>query len=68
MIEPPLDQLLTKVDSRYTLVVAAAKRARTIMTQDSESQEDKAMKSVTIALQEIQDGKVICSRTRPGAK
>jgi len=31
MIHPSLDQLLKQVDSRYTLVVAAAKRAREIM-------------------------------------
>lgn len=64
MIEPPLDQLLSQVDSRYSLVVAAAKRAREIMSQENMRQEEKAMKSVSIALEEIGNGKVKCVRAR----
>lgn len=68
MIDPSLDQLLTHVDSRYTLVVVAAKRAREIMAQDGDRQEDKAMKSVTHALEEICTGKVQYEQTRFGIK
>ena len=68
MIHPSLDQLLKQVDSRYTLVVTAAKRAREIMAQEGERQEDNAMKSVSIALEEISSGKIICERTSSGIK
>lgn len=30
LVYPPIDDLLAKVDSRYTLVIASAKRARQI--------------------------------------
>ena len=31
MVEPTIDELLTKADSKYSLVCAAAKRAREIV-------------------------------------
>ncbi len=40
IIQPPLDKLMEKVDSRYTLVIATAKRARQI-TDDPENKSDK---------------------------
>lgn len=64
MIEPPLDHLLSQVDSRYSLVVAASKRARDIMSQENLRQDEKSMKSVSIALAEIGSGKVKCVRAQ----
>ncbi|MTI79798.1 MAG: DNA-directed RNA polymerase subunit omega [Firmicutes bacterium] len=50
----PLDELLKKVDSRYSLVVAAAKRAR-LLTEENLLNENKEVrrKTVSRALEEI---------------
>ena len=37
MVEPGMDVLLTKVDSKYTLVSVSSKRARKIMEKDDVS-------------------------------
>lgn len=68
MIYPALDTLVDKVDSKYTLVVLAAKRAREIMDGDLPSVESKSNKQVTIALQEISQGKISYERTKTGIK
>lgn len=72
MNQPSLDELMHKVDSRYTLVVIAAKRAR-ILTEKREAQRDAvdgglARKPVTEALQEILDGDIKYRRTKQGIK
>ena len=36
IIEPPIDSLLEKVDSKYQLVIYAAKRARRLRTAKTE--------------------------------
>ncbi|MBP1991439.1 DNA-directed RNA polymerase subunit omega [Paenibacillus eucommiae] len=54
MLYPSIDKLLDKVDSKYSLVVAAAKRAR--MLRDgtkTELKNQKANKNVGIALEEL---------------
>ena len=61
MVEPGMDVLLTKVDSKYTLVSVSSKRARKIMEKDDGSMENP----VTVALNEIADGKVECMREEP---
>lgn len=58
MVTPPLEKLLTRVDSRYTLVVATAKRARQILDMQQKRGEYGPHKPVTRALCEIGDGKV----------
>ena len=68
MINPPLDELIKLVDSRYTLVVAAAKRARQILENKETEVDDKARKPVTIALQELMDGKLRYDRPKGGIK
>jgi DNA-directed RNA polymerase subunit omega len=68
MIQPSLDILVRKVDSKYTLVVAAAKRAREIMDGDPPMVEIRSNKPVTVALQEIADGKLGYERTKAGIK
>ncbi|RNC29468.1 MAG: DNA-directed RNA polymerase subunit omega [Candidatus Dichloromethanomonas elyunquensis] len=52
MRQPSLDILMSKVDSKYTLVVAAAKRARALMAA-STPDEFKDTKPVSRALEEI---------------
>jgi len=57
MNQPSLDILMSKVDSKYTLVVGAAKRARTLMTNSSVD-EYKDVKPVSRALEEIAQDKI----------
>lgn len=62
MNQPPIEQLLNKVDSRYSLVVSAARRARQILEGSPQLVEIDSTKPVTIALWEIGEGKVVPSR------
>jgi DNA-directed RNA polymerase subunit omega len=75
MIEPSIDDLLDKVDSKYTLVTLAAKRAREINSYYSQLGEGRGEfvpplvetgglrnKPLSIALQEISDDKVTFER------
>jgi DNA-directed RNA polymerase subunit omega len=61
MQQPSLDVLMRKVASKYELVVAASKRGR-MLTEGGQSQADgKQLKPVSIALNEIADGRLtIC--------
>lgn len=68
MIKPPLDVLLKKVDCKYTLAVIAAKRAREIMNGESPLVESDSNKPVTIAMEEIAEGKIVYQRTKTGIK
>lgn len=68
MIKPSLDALMKKVDSRYTLVVTASKRARLLMDGAPRLGEGKSVKPVTIALEEIGEGRVHYERTKEGIK
>lgn len=68
MIEPGISSLLTRVDSRYTLVVAAAKRARQITEGAHKLTECESEKPVTIAINEIDEQKITYIRTKSGIK
>ncbi|AIF51942.1 MULTISPECIES: DNA-directed RNA polymerase subunit omega [unclassified Pelosinus] len=68
MIHPSLDVLVTKVDSKYTLVVLAAKRARELMDGSVPMVESKSNKQVTIALEEVAQDKISYERTKSGIK
>lgn len=68
MINPSIDTLVTKVDSKYTLVVLAAKRAREIMDGSAPLVDSKSNKQVTIALEEIAQDKITYERTKSGIK
>ena len=76
MIEPKIDELLNHVDSRYTLVILAAKRAREINSYYNQLGEGRGefvpplvegmgSKPLAIALQEIAEGKVAFERLEP---
>lgn len=78
--EPEIDRLLDKVDSRFTLVIASAKRARQIneffnamrhqqLIQVPGPQVDtSSSKPLSIALQEISESKCVYQRTAEGIK
>lgn len=68
MIHPSLDVLVKKVDSKYTLVVLAAKRAREILDGNDPLVESKSNKQVTIALEEVANDKISYERTKTGIK
>lgn len=68
MIYPPLGNLLDKVDSRYTLVVAAAKRARQLADGAHKLTRANSDKPVTIAIHEIYENKINYVRTKSGIK
>jgi DNA-directed RNA polymerase subunit omega len=68
MIHPSLDVLANKVDSKYTLVVLTAKRAREIMGGDAATADSKSNKPVTLALEEIIQNHVSYERTKVGIK
>ena len=58
MVKPTVNELLEKVDDRYRLVVVTSKRARQL-AEGAESLTDKKEESfVTLAAQEIAEGKV----------
>jgi len=77
MIDPPIEVLLDKVDSKFTLVTLAAKRGRQVNSYFSQLGEGLgaivppqvasiARKPLSIALEEIAAGKVVAvwPRTR----
>ncbi|AEF94140.1 DNA-directed RNA polymerase subunit omega [Desulfotomaculum nigrificans CO-1-SRB] len=68
MNKPTLDELMTKVDSRYTLVVAAAKRARMLTEEEIKTNQPLEKKPVTMALEEIAAERVYYRRTKSGQK
>ena len=68
MIYPSLDVLVNKVDSKYTLVVLAAKRAREIMNGEGALVDSKSNKPVTVALEEVAQGRIVFERTKSGIK
>jgi len=64
MIEPPISSLLEKVDSRYTLVVETAKRARQLVEGAPKLTKVNSDKLVTIAINEIYENKVTYTRVK----
>jgi DNA-directed RNA polymerase subunit omega len=79
MIDPSIDDLLERVDSKYSLVILAAKRAREINSYYSQLGEGRAEfipplvestglreKPLSIALKEVSEDKVTFERTEAG--
>ena len=62
MIDPPIGDLLKKVDCRYTLAVEAAKRAREIIGGAAPLIDTKETKPLSIAIEEINRGLITYSR------
>lgn len=53
MLYPSIDLLMQKADSKYSLVVLAAKRARNLLEGESTQLQPKSQKYVGMALEEI---------------
>jgi DNA-directed RNA polymerase subunit omega len=68
MLYPSIDELVDLVDSKYSLVVAAAKRARKLQEHNMNLPGASTTKNVSRALWEIHEGLVKYTRTREGTK
>ncbi len=68
MIYPSIDDLLEKVDSKYTLVIAAAKRGRQLRNGSKRTVDEEYTKDVATALREIEAGNIEYERKRDGIK
>ena len=65
MLEPSIDQLQEKIDSKYVLVTLAARRARDLLdTEKSLVDEPKSHKYVGVALEEIAAEKLFVAKTK----
>jgi len=67
-LEPTIDELVKHVDSKYTMVVAAAKRARQLNEGMPPTIEPRSTKAVSIALEELAAGTLRYQRTKQGIK
>ncbi|MGX9289701.1 DNA-directed RNA polymerase subunit omega [Bacillus sp. A015] len=57
MLDPSIDSLMNKLDSKYTLVTVSARRAREMQIhQDQQIENTKSYKFVGKALEEIDAG------------
>ncbi len=61
MLYPPIADLLEQVDGRYLLVNVVAKRARQIALEANEFEEELPKKPVTMAIEEVAQGKLTAS-------
>jgi DNA-directed RNA polymerase subunit omega len=81
VIRPEIDELLTKVDSKYTLCILASKRARQINDMihgvrdqalltmpTSEIAKLTSTKPLSLAMEEVASGDVSYERTKDGYK
>lgn len=62
MTEPPIGELLSKVDCRYTLAVEASKRARELIGGSLPLIDTKDTNPLSIAIEEINRGLITYSR------
>jgi DNA-directed RNA polymerase subunit omega len=63
MLYPSIDEMLSMVDSKYTLVVAASRRARKLREgAKSDLRKAKSYKYVGIALEELYSGLIHLER------
>ncbi|GGH25655.1 DNA-directed RNA polymerase subunit omega [Paenibacillus segetis] len=67
MLYPSIDKMLNKVGSKYSLVVAASRRARQLREgEKSELKQPRSHKQVGIALEEIYGDYVQIKRNEQG--
>ena len=59
MFNPDLKKMLENVNSRYSLVVGTAKRAKEIREEAIENEKQLDEKTVSVAMEEIWDGKYV---------
>jgi DNA-directed RNA polymerase subunit omega len=78
IIDPPIDELLSRVESKYGLVIFASKRARQINDYYADLHEGSLFdnvgplvdstiddKPLSVALHEINEGKLVLRRAAP---
>lgn len=65
MLKPSIDSLLEKVDSKYTLVLVAARRARNIQA-GGQGLTNGDKKPVTLALEEVLNDQLEFERAQNG--
>ena len=63
MTEPPIGELLEKVDCRYTLAVEASKRARELIGGSLPLIDTKDSNPLSIAIEELNRGLITYSRS-----
>ncbi|MGB9886233.1 MAG: DNA-directed RNA polymerase subunit omega [Moorellales bacterium] len=68
MNKPTIDELMKQVNSKYALVVLAAKRARMLTPEQLTTPDGKMLKAVSVALQEIASGKIKYELSRGSLK
>ena len=68
LIKPTLESLMKRVDSKYTLVTLAAKRARQLTDSDKPLVDVNTTKVVSIAREEIDQGKITYEAPKAGIK
>lgn len=61
MLYPPMNELLENVGSRYLMVNVVARRARQIAMEVEEMNEQLDDKPVTLAINEIYEGRLTAS-------
>lgn len=59
MFNPDIKKMLGETHSRYSLVIGTAKRAREIRDEAIENKEQLDEKTVSKAIEEINDGKYV---------
>jgi DNA-directed RNA polymerase subunit omega len=68
MINPSIVSLLHKVDNRYSLIVLTARRSRELIDGAKPLIEMDSTKPVTIAINEIEEGKITYENVKAGIK
>jgi DNA-directed RNA polymerase subunit omega len=68
MINPSIVSLLKNIDNRYSLVVITAKRARQLIDGAKPMLDVDSSKPVTIAINEINEGKIQYESPKTGIK
>ncbi|SCY85490.1 DNA-directed RNA polymerase subunit omega [Alkaliphilus peptidifermentans] len=68
MLYPSTNDLIKNIDSRYTLVLAASKRARQIIDGERVTIKATSKKPVSVATQEIHEGKISYTREEEDIK
>lgn len=76
LIDPPIEDLLDRVDSKFTLVTLSARRAREVNSYFNQLSEglgsivppqvaSVSRKPLSIALEEVAEGKIVYTRRVP---
>ena len=58
MLYPAMNKLTANIPNRYLLVNVVARRARQIAQQEEKAEEKTDVNPVTLAIQEVADGKL----------